>query len=123
MWASKRAVSDVLRFAVLLGAAAFWVQFGFAQFTSSVEGTVTDASQAAVPEAQVTLTNQLTQVVHRTTTSEAGFFRILQLPPGAYRLEVRREGFRTWVENDLILEGSQARTVYPVLAVGEQAAR
>ncbi len=123
MWARKRAAGHVLRFAVLLGAAAFWVQLGLAQFTSSVEGTVTDASQAAVPEAQVTLTNQLTQVVHRTTTSEAGFFRILQLPPGAYRLEVRREGFRTWVENDLILEGSQARTVYPVLAVGEQAAR
>ena len=94
-----------------------------AQFSSSVEGTVTDASQAAVPEAQVVLTNDLTQVKHQATTSDTGFFRITQLPPGTYRLEVRRDGFQTWIQTDLVLQGSQVRTVYPVLAVGEQVAR
>ncbi len=91
-----------------------------AQFNGSIEGTVTDPSKAGVPEAQVILVQESTQVTQRATTSESGFFRIAQLPPGPYRLEVSRGGFKTWVQTRLILAGGEARTVYPLLAVGEQ---
>jgi hypothetical protein len=94
-----------------------------AQFNGSIEGTVTDATQAGVPNAQVILVEESTQVTQRATSSESGFFRIAQLPPGPYRLEVSRTGFRTWVQTNLILAGGEARTVYPVLAVGEQMAK
>src|SRR5215467_9685419 len=94
-----------------------------AQFNGSIEGTVTDSSQAGVPDAQVVLVQEATQFTQRTVSSENGFFRITQLPPGPYRLEVRRAGFKTWVQTNLVLAGGEARTVYPALAIGEQVAR
>src|SRR5258708_37119056 len=94
-----------------------------AQFNGSIEGTVTDASQAGVPDAQVVLVQEDTQFTQRTTSSVNGFFRITQLPPGKYRLEVARNGFKTWVQTNLVLAGGEARAVYPMLAVGEQMSR
>src|SRR5216683_5086546 len=94
-----------------------------AQFNGSIEGTITDASQAGVSDAQVVLVQESTQFTQRTTSSESGFFRITQLPPGEYRLEVGRSGFKTWVQTKLVLAGGEARTVYPMLAVGEQVAK
>jgi hypothetical protein len=92
----------------------------FGQFQSSVEGSVQDTTQAGVPGAEVTLVNESTQVTLRTTTNESGFFRLPQLSPGNYRVEVRKGGFKSWLQTNLRLEGSEIRTVYPVLAVGEQ---
>ena len=94
-----------------------------AQFNGSIEGTVTDATQAGVPNAQVLLVQESTQVTQRAVTSDTGFFRITQLTPGPYRLEISSSGFRTWVQTSLVLSGGEARTVYPVLAIGEQAAK
>jgi hypothetical protein len=103
--------------------APFFAGVTCAQFNSSVEGTVTDPTQAGVPAAQVVLINEGTQVTQRTTTSESGFFRITGLAPGAYRLEVSGGGFKTWIQTNLVLQGSEARSVYPTLALGEQAAK
>ena len=94
-----------------------------AQFSGSIEGTVTDSSQAGVPDAQVVLVQEDTQFTQRTLSSVNGFFRITQLPPGKYRVEVSHSGFKTWVQTNLVLAGGEARAVYPTLAVGEQVAR
>src|SRR5215468_8849581 len=67
-----------------------------AQFNGSIEGTVMDSSQAGVPDAQVVLVQEDTQFTQRTISSVNGFFRITQLPPGKYRLEVSHGGFKTW---------------------------
>jgi hypothetical protein len=111
----------------LVGAAmimsATCATIAFAQFNSSIEGTVTDESHAGVPDAAVIVVDQETQVTQRTTTSESGFFRVAALPPGSYRVEVSRNGFKTWAQTDLVLRGSEARTVYPVLTVGQQAVK
>jgi hypothetical protein len=120
---SRLELHGVSRFLMLLVALAASTNWAFAQFSSSIEGTVTDATQAGVPGAQVVLTNELTHVVDQATSTETGFFRITQLAPGTYRLEVRRDGFQTWVQTNLVLQGSQVLTVYPALAVGEQVAK
>jgi hypothetical protein len=91
-----------------------------AQFTSGIEGTVHDALQAVVPGAEVIVVNEATQVTLRSRSNDSGFFRITQLPPGTYRVEVRQTGFQSWVQTGLALTGSELRTLYPVLAVGEQ---
>ena len=46
-----------------------------AQFNASLSGTVLDATQAAIPGATVTLTNQQDQAVSTTQSSGEGFFR------------------------------------------------
>ncbi len=91
-----------------------------AQFRSAVEGTVYDSSQSPVPGAEVVLINESTQVTLRTISNESGFFRLPQLAAGAYRVEVRRAGFKSWVQTELTLEGDDLRTIYPSLSVGEQ---
>jgi len=80
--------SPVWRGFQILGGAVFAAGLACAQFMSSVEGTVTDATQAGIPGAVVVLIDESTQVTQRAKTSETGFFRIPQLPPGTYRLEV-----------------------------------
>ena len=65
----------------------------FAQFTSSVQGTVQDPSSAAVPKATVELVNTNTQVATTTTTDADGNFNFPSLAPGRYRVTVQAAGF------------------------------
>src|SRR5712675_330914 len=64
-----------------------------AQFTSSIQGVVTDSSGAAVPEAVVHATNVATGVAREAVTSTEGLYRVLNLGPGTYRVEVAVKGF------------------------------
>jgi Carboxypeptidase regulatory-like domain/TonB dependent receptor len=65
-----------------------------AQYGASLEGTVTDKSGAVVPGATVTITDQATGVRHSTVTGEAGFYRITELPPGTYKVDVEAASFK-----------------------------
>ena len=64
----------------------------FAQETSgNIEGTVSDASGARVPNATVKVEGS---AFSRTTTSGGdGFFRVLQVPPGIYKVTVGANNF------------------------------
>ena len=55
-----------------------------AQFTSAIEGRVTDPSEAGVPKAVVTVENQATGVKRVVETSEVGYYRVASLPPGNF---------------------------------------
>ncbi len=65
----------------------------FAQFSSAIQGTVTDASNASVPDAVVTATNAETGIVRSAKTSNEGFFRISNLASGKYNLTAEKPGF------------------------------
>ena len=92
----------------------------FAQFSSGIEATIVDPTGAAVPGAQLVLTNQATQVSQKATSNSQGFVRILNLLPGTYRAEVHAPGFRKWQLTNIQIEGSNVRTIYPKLTIGEQ---
>lgn len=64
-----------------------------AQFSASVQGTVTDPNGAVVPGATVTLTSTETRRAQQTTASEEGFYRFSGLTPGVYTIEVEAGGF------------------------------
>jgi len=89
----------------------------YAQFTSGLTGTVTDETGATISGAKIVVTNQATQVSASTTTSENGDFRITSIPGSVYSVEVKKEGFRPWVQKDLQLESNQVRTLHPVLVL------
>ena len=89
-----------------------------AQYSSGVEGTVLDQSGAVIPSAQVTLTNQDTQVKQTATANAQGYVQILHLPPGRYTASVMASGFTTWQQRDIDIEGTDIRTIYPKLSVG-----
>jgi hypothetical protein len=95
----------------------------FAQFTSGIEGTVTDPSGAAVTNADVSIVELNTGVPQKAKTNDSGFFRVQRLPPGTYRVEVKSPGFNSWIETNLPLEANQIRTIYPIVELGERTTR
>jgi hypothetical protein len=92
-----------------------------AQYSSGIEGTVLDQSGAVIPSAQVTLTNQDTQVIRSAVSNAQGSVQILQLPPGRYTVAVAASGFTSWVQKDIDIEGTDIRSIYPKLSVGATA--
>jgi hypothetical protein len=69
----------------LLAATTAWAQ----STTATVQGIVTDQSGAVVPNAEVTATNQFTNVARATKTDSTGNYLIPALPTGTYRIEVQ----------------------------------
>lgn len=101
--------------------AAFAPNHAFAQFTSSIEGTVLDPSGAAVPDATVNLKQLNTAVVRTATSSSAGLFRITALPAGTFSLTVEAKGFETWVLDNMTVQSAETRTVSVTLKLGAAA--
>jgi hypothetical protein len=89
----------------------------FAQFTSSVQGTVQDPSGRAVPGAAVRIVNQNTQVANATTSDGAGNFRFISLSPGPCKITVEARGFAK-AEADITLQTEQTVNLPITLKVG-----
>jgi outer membrane receptor protein involved in Fe transport len=61
----------------------------------NVVGSVTDEQGAAVPGANVTVTNVATGAERTATTNEEGFYRVAGLPVGNYSVKIEKSGFST----------------------------
>src|SRR5687768_3249099 len=74
----------------------------FAQRTTgSIVGTVRDESGGVLPSVAVSLVGPTIVGTQTTTTNEDGFYRLLNLPPGAYDLTFTLSGFRTLTNKGL----------------------
>lgn len=92
----------------------------FAQQTRGVVlGRVTDQTGAAVPGAQVTLTNDKTGISTKNTAGPAGDYVFTNLEPGTYRVTVEREGFKTSVVQGVTLFVSETVRADVKLDVGD----
>lgn len=85
----------------------------------AITGTIQDSSGAAVPDLPLTITNIETGVKWTATTSSAGYYRI-SVPPGTYRLEAQKQGFKTEVADKILVPVAQVVTVDLTLQVGSQ---
>src|SRR5919109_405048 len=84
---------------------------------ATVTGRVTDATDAVIPGAMVTVRNTQTNVSAQTTTDEQGSFVIGGLIPGPYDLSVELAGFQK-AQRAVILEVGQRARVDFTLTVG-----
>jgi Carboxypeptidase regulatory-like domain len=69
--------------------------------TSAIIGQVSDATGAAVPNAEVTVTNRDTGLRRSASTDDSGRFNFPQLKPGTYTVKVEAEGFEAQ-QNDAV---------------------
>jgi len=85
----------------LLGLMLIAANFAFGQATasSSLQGTVTDATGAAVVGAEVTITNAATGVTRTVKSGSDGSYRVDPLPVGIYNVKVAMGGFTTETVN------------------------
>jgi len=94
---------------------------GWAQFTSALEGVISDPSGAVVPNASVTAKDTATGVTRTVQTSSAGNYRIPSLPPSTFEITVTAQGFKTTVQQNIVLEAAQVKSVNLTLELGTAA--
>jgi hypothetical protein len=84
---------------ILLAAPAF----PQATAVAEVGGNVFDSTGAALPSAQVTMTETDKGLTRTTISDDRGHYSLPNLPVGPYRLEVRLPGFKDYVQNGIVL--------------------
>jgi hypothetical protein len=95
---------------------------GWAQSTRAVlVGTVLDPSGAAVAGAEITVTNQGTNVATKTTSGTDGQYTVTNLDPGTYQVNVNASGFRNSAVKDIVLNVSQTARQDIQVSVGDVA--
>lgn len=73
------------------------------QASGTIVGTVTDASGAVIPQAQVTATNVGTKAALRAQTDSNGQFTISFVPVGTYQLQAVQKGFAQFLQNNIVV--------------------
>ncbi|HYY58364.1 MAG TPA: carboxypeptidase-like regulatory domain-containing protein, partial [Pyrinomonadaceae bacterium] len=103
----------------LLTLTLVWASPVFAQSDrGNITGTVTDPSGALVGNAKVTATNQTTNEVRETTTSDQGSFTLPQLKADPYRITVEAQGFKSATLENVQVAVQVTRTVDVTLEIG-----
>src|SRR5882724_2141976 len=86
--------------------------------TAVVNGQVRDISGAAIPKATVIVINDATNIRYTTETNDQGIYSVPNLPPGTYRIQVSKQGFKTIVHPDIVLHIQDAEAIGFTLPVG-----
>lgn len=86
--------------------------------TSSLNGTVSDPSGAAVPGAEVSLESMTRMYSRKTVTNESGAYELTMLEPGTYQLILTAKGFATKTTQNILLASGQGSTLNVTLEVG-----
>jgi hypothetical protein len=63
--------------------------------TGSISGTVRDATAQVLPGVSITLEGPTLVSAQVTTSTDAGLYRFINLPPGAYNIRAELSGFQT----------------------------
>ena len=84
----------------------------------AIKGTVSNPNKEVVPNADVVVRNAQTnkEVVGRT--DDNGGFRIVQLEPGTYSVDVNSPGFAPFNSNQVVVEVGRVTTLDIVLNIG-----
>jgi Carboxypeptidase regulatory-like domain/TonB dependent receptor len=88
---------------------------------ASLTGRIADSTKAVVPSAKVIVINTGTRVHYETVTNETGSYYVTNLPPGTYRIEVEKLGFKVVLKSDLVLHVQDALEVNFEMVVGSTA--
>jgi hypothetical protein len=85
---------------------------------ASLTGRITDSSKAVVPGTKVVVINTATRIHYETITNEIGSYYVTDLPPGTYRIEVEKLGFKAVIKSDLVLHVQDALEVNFEMVLG-----
>jgi hypothetical protein len=97
------------------------IPVGAQEFRASITGVVTDPSAGVVPGAQVTVTNVATGVSTSTATSATGYYTVLYLVTGEYRISVEAPGFKKLAREGIVLRLGDELKLDLALEVGKAA--
>lgn len=127
MWSGKwRAVRKVLRRTLLLSI-ILWsslvtthspLLLRAQSSNATLTGFITDQSKAAMTNVNVDVINLDTNAHFRTATNREGSYTAPELPPGTYRMEIEKQGFKSIVKPDIVLHVQDVIAINFTMAVG-----
>jgi hypothetical protein len=85
---------------------------------AGLEGMVSDTQGAAIPSAEIQITNNATGQSYAFQSSPNGEYLARALPPGTYTLRVRREGFKEYVRAGVVLTTNSLARIDVTLEIG-----
>jgi hypothetical protein len=104
----------VLAMAVFAGAGSLWAQTSRA----TLGGRVTDAQGSAVPNAEVSVVSEETDVKQTTRTNEQGNWVVQFLIPARYSFTISAKGFKSVEHKGIVLQTSDNKQIDSRLEVG-----
>lgn len=84
----------------------------------NINGLVSDSASAAVVGAEVVAVDDVTHVQYTTKTNTEGIYVLPNLPPGPYRLQVSKVGFKTIIKPEIVLDIQGALSINFTLPIG-----
>jgi hypothetical protein len=82
-----------------------------AQTSGGVEGRVLDGSKGAVQGASLLVSETRTRLERTTSSDEAGYFKVLRLPPGIYNIRITAEGFQDQLRKQVAISAGETSRV------------
>jgi len=113
--------SSLAGLAALLFLLVFYPLSAPAQYFSSLVGTVTDPSGALVPDATVAAKDVQTGIVRTVQTTSSGNYNVPSLPAHMFEITVSARGFKSTVQQNILLQGGETKEVNIVLQLGTTA--
>ena len=110
-WSTRMALAALLMLAPLAQA----------QYRASIQGVVTDATGAVIPDATLTLTDVGTNKKQVRTSDGKGVYNFNALPADTFTLVVTKKGFQQKVLDQLQLIPEQANAINVILSIGSDA--
>src|SRR5580692_3779295 len=75
---------------------------------ASITGRVTDPSKALIVDAKVAAVSSGTSFRYGAVTNGSGEYYLTNLPPGSYRIEIEKAGFKKLIKPDVTLHVQDA---------------
>jgi Carboxypeptidase regulatory-like domain len=114
MHRSRFALTVILSMVLLL------VPCAWAQENATIVGTVVDASNAVVPNAEITLTNTATSQVRTATTNTSGIYLFANVGVGQFTLSATAKGFQKYTKTDIVVNTAQTLKEDISLTIGSE---
>ena len=89
------------------------------QSLGRINGSLTDASGARLPQATVSLKSEQTAATFSAVTDSSGGYNIVQLPIGSYTVTVTAPGFQTVQERGVVIQADRTFNASFTLRPGE----
>ena len=90
--------------------------------TGTISGIVLDPSGGVVAGAEILIVSDTTSVQYPAKTDSEGIYLVANLPPGPYRIQVSKIGFKTIIKPDIVIHVQDALAInfrLPLGAVSE----
>jgi hypothetical protein len=85
---------------------------------ATISGVVVDPAGKVIPDAAIEIVNDATGVHYSSTTNGAGIYEITILPPGQYRVQISKIGFKTLIKPGVVLNVQSAVALNFTLPIG-----